>query len=336
MQLNSGHISVPGGRVWYELAAPDDATHDGHGSTDAGHLPRDASQLPLVALHGGPGFAHYYLKPLCALADTRPVLLYDQLGCGHSQGPDAAYQQSNNPWSVQRFVAELDAIVNQLGLARFHLLGHSWGTVIAFEYCLLHRSRVASLILGSSCLSLPLWLADARRLRARLPRKLRDALNAAEQSGDYSSPEFYLADREYDRRHLTGAGGITPELHQSKAVAGAEVYRAMWGPTEYSVQGTLRDYDARARLPEIDVPTLFFCGRHDEATPRSSAELARLVPQSRLVVFQKSAHHPHLSERGEFIDVLQHHLHEVERGNFAAEPRWKLSLRKLAYVVQGK
>ena len=64
-----GHIDVPGGRVWYRIAGP------------------DAPGVPLLCLHGGPGSTHDYLEPLADLADERPVVFYDQLGCGRSAGP---------------------------------------------------------------------------------------------------------------------------------------------------------------------------------------------------------------------------------------------------------
>src|SRR5262245_38772201 len=63
-----GFIDVPGGRVWYRIVGSGTAT-------------------PLVALHGGPGFPSDYLSPLAKLGDERPVVFYDQLGCGKSDRP---------------------------------------------------------------------------------------------------------------------------------------------------------------------------------------------------------------------------------------------------------
>jgi proline iminopeptidase len=65
----TGRIAVPGGNVWYRV------TGDGPGT-------------PLLLLHGGPGFPSQYLEPLAALGDERPVIFYDQLGCGRSDRPD--------------------------------------------------------------------------------------------------------------------------------------------------------------------------------------------------------------------------------------------------------
>src|SRR3989304_2586554 len=67
-----GKIAVPGGSVWYRIAGA------------------DSPGVPLLVLHGGPGAGHDYLEPLQALADERPVIFYDQLGCGRSDIPDDA------------------------------------------------------------------------------------------------------------------------------------------------------------------------------------------------------------------------------------------------------
>ena len=63
MAMREGFVDVPGGRVWYAV----------HG---------DGAGIPLLCLHGGPGFCHDYIEALAALAGERPVVFYDQLGCG--------------------------------------------------------------------------------------------------------------------------------------------------------------------------------------------------------------------------------------------------------------
>src|SRR5436190_4907502 len=84
-------------------------------------------KLPLLCLHGGPGAAHDYLEPIEAMAATgRRVIFYDQLGCGNSDHP-------NNPelWTVPLFVEEVGVIREALGLAHTHILGQSWGGMLA-------------------------------------------------------------------------------------------------------------------------------------------------------------------------------------------------------------
>src|SRR5262249_58950915 len=124
-----GFIEVPGGRVWYRSVG---------GSAGDG-------RTPLLCLHGGPGFTHYYLEPLEALADRRQVIFYDQLGCGRSDRPE-----DPSLWTVDRFVEEGAQVRSALGLDRLHLFGSSWGGMLAVEYVLDRRPGLAGRMLWGS------------------------------------------------------------------------------------------------------------------------------------------------------------------------------------------
>lgn len=103
-------------------------------------------KLPVLMLHGGPGGSHDSFEPLERLADTgRAVVLYDQAGCGDSGGP-----QDPSHWTVELFLDQLDAVRRELGLGRVHLLGHSWGGMLALEYALKRSDGLASLTLVAS------------------------------------------------------------------------------------------------------------------------------------------------------------------------------------------
>lgn len=108
--IQEGYIQVPGGKVWYRIVGA------------------DRSGIPLLTIHGGPGAPHDYLEPLESLADERPVIFYDQLGCGFSDKPD-----DTTLWTVQRFTDELQAVRTALNLDRVNLLGTSWGTMLSVE-----------------------------------------------------------------------------------------------------------------------------------------------------------------------------------------------------------
>ena len=95
-RVQEGFVPFRGGRTWYRSIAAGD---------------EDASRLPLLCLHGGPGFTHYYLESLEALGERRRVIFYDQLGCGRSDRPD-----DPSLWTVERFVEELAQVRAALGL----------------------------------------------------------------------------------------------------------------------------------------------------------------------------------------------------------------------------
>mgnify|MGYP000400253332 CR=1 FL=1 len=124
--------------------------------------PVEAGKFPVLVLHGGPGAAHDYLEPIEALAATgRPVIFYDQLGCGQSDRP-----HDPSLWDVPLFVEEVGAVRQALGLDRLHILGQSWGGMLGMEYALTQPEGLVSLIIANSPASMTQWVSEANRLRA--------------------------------------------------------------------------------------------------------------------------------------------------------------------------
>jgi len=99
------------------------------------------------------------------------------------------------------------------------------------------------------------------------------------------------------------------------AKPGDEVYQTMWGASEVNITGTLKDWDITARLGEIHNPTLVVCGRYDEATPVLAETIHRGIPGSEWVIFENSAHFPHIEETERYLQVLGRFLSQVESGS---------------------
>ena len=285
-----GQIEVPGGRIWYRIAGP------------------DRPGTPVLCLHGGPGMPHDYLEPLEDLAVNRPVVFYDQLGCGRSDRPaDAAL------WATDRFVEELAVVQAALGLERPHLFGNSWGGWLALQYTLDRRPALASLILSSSPPSVPRWIADCAELRAMLDEPVRDVLDRHEAGEYFSCPEYQWAITQFYRRHLCRQDPWPACVERTFAGLGADVYLTMWGPSEFGpVTGHLRDWDITGRLPEIQVPTLVTGGRYDEARPAHLALLASGIHDAELVIFENSSHMAFIEERGPYVQLVNDFLTRVE------------------------
>src|SRR5690349_8411409 len=247
--IQEGYVPFEGYRTWYRIVG--DREEEG--------------KLPLLCLHGGPGIAHDYLKPLEALARTgRRVIFYDQLGCGNSDHP-----HDPSLWNVDLFVREVAAVRKSLGLDQIHLLGQSWGGFLAQEYMLTNPTGVKSLILANSAASTQRWIDEANLLRAKLPEKTRQILQEHEDAGTIDHPDYVLATEIYYRRHLCR---LMPWPHcleraLNQLSQDPEVYNTMWGPTEFTCTGRLQNWNIEDRLSEIHVPTLIISGEYDESTP---------------------------------------------------------------------
>ncbi len=290
LEPGEGFVDVTGGRAWYRIVG-------------------SGTETPALLLHGGPGASSAYFEPLAALSDERPVIFYDQLGGGRSDRPD-----DPSLWTKERFVEELGQFRQALGLDRVHILGHSWGTMLAVDYYLSGATGIESLVLASPALSAPRWIEDADRLRAELPEEVRLVLDEHEEAGTTDSDAYMEATMEFYRRHLCRSEAAWETLGPIFEDLNMQVYGTMWGPSEFFATGNLGDYDRTDRLGEIAVPTLFTAGRFDEATPETTAWYRGLVPGASLAILEKSAHMTMLEEPEAYVAIIREFLNGVENG----------------------
>ena len=286
MVAEQGYVDFRGYRTWYRKAG------------DAG--------IPLLALHGGPGSTHNYFAPLERLADERTVVVYDQLGCGRSDRPRGV------GWGADLFREEVAVVRGQLGLDRIHLLGTSWGGMLALEHVLSGAEGIASLTLSSTLASIDDWAAEQKRLRDALPGEVVEIMDRHEQAGTYDDPEYEEAMGVYFDRHFYRGPKPRPELERMRAERAVDVYRAMQGPNEWTVTGALRGWDVRDRLGEIRVPTLVVRGRYDMCTAAIAATLVQGIAGAREVVLEHSSHTPVLEETDRYLDVVRRFMGEAE------------------------
>jgi proline iminopeptidase len=288
--LKSGeaHLVVPGGKIWYKV------TGTGKG-------------VPVVILHGGPGGSSYYLKPFEDLGDDRQVIRYDQLGSGKSD-----MVTDTSLFTIDHFVKELEILRSHLGLAQWHVFGHSWGTILALEYYRAYPDRVASLTFGSVCFDIPAWEQSTMQLLASFPDSLYDAVVNAESTGNYDNPLYEEAMNQFYAKYVWGSNPVQPDFDSLITSFNTNLYGYMWGPSEFTVSGTLKDYNATSFLPMIKVPSLFTVGEFDEINPDIVKDLAGKVKDSQFVLFTGSSHMTPWDAREENVKVVREFLNSAD------------------------
>ena len=75
--------------------------------------------------------------------------------------------------------------------------------------------------------------------------------------------------------------------------------------------GNLREFDCTTRLKDITCPTLYTCGRFDEATPESTEYYSRLTRNSTFHVFENSAHMAYIEETEEYLSIMGDFLKSI-------------------------
>lgn len=284
MTAHESLIAVPGGNVWFKRIG------GGPG-------------LPLLVVHGGPGLPHSYLRSLERLADEREVVFWDQLGCGASERPS-----DRKLWTMQRSVAEMDAVVTGLGLDRFHVFGNSWGGMLAQQYALDVTSGAVSLTISNSIASIPQFSEMVARLKGELDPATQSAIDRHEAAGTTHTAEYQDAIRTWNETYLCRVRPWPPELLAAFADMGTEIFETMFGPSDFHIVGTIRDWDVFDRLAEIALPTLILAGRFDECVPEHMWAMHRRIPGSRFEFFESSAHMPFIEEPDKFDRVMRDFL----------------------------
>jgi proline-specific peptidase len=234
-------------------------------------------------------------------------VVYDQIGCGSSDRP------GDIEWSVAVFSEEVDAVRSQLGLDRIHLLGTSWGGMLALEHVLSRAQGIVGLILSSTLACVDQWAAEQMVLRNALPADVVEVLDRHDRAGTYDDPEYERAMEVYFDRHFYRGPKPRAELERMAAEKATDVYRAMQGPNEWTVTGAIRGWDVRDRLGEIEVPTLVIRGRHDMCTDAIAATLVKGIRDVREVVLEHSSHTPVLEETERYLDAVRDFLLQCER-----------------------
>jgi proline-specific peptidase len=217
-------------------------------------------------------------------------------------------------WTVDLFVEELGVVRQALGLAHTHILGQSWGGMLAMQYALTQPQGVASLVIANSPASMAQWVSEANRLRADLPPEVQQTLLQHEAAGTTDHPAYLAAMQVFYDRHVCRVVPAPEYVARSFAQIerNPEVYHTMNGPSEFHCIGKIKDWDIVDRLGEIDIPALVISGRYDEATPLIAETVHNGIRGSEWVLFEESSHMPHVEETERYMQVVEGFLDRIE------------------------
>jgi proline iminopeptidase len=281
-----------------------DKIHITNGTVGAVRIASGSSKTPLVYINGGPGGTFLDENHgISALSNDRDIILYDQLGSFHSPAP---FDLSLTP--MERFVDELQSVLDYYELEQAVLLGHSFGGSVAIDFCLTHPDRVDAVIFSSPLISTPLWLDDANYLLSKMPDREREIIEAELKHGNADPEEFKAAEKLFYQRHLCRLDPWPDRLLQSFEKSNGELYRAMWGISEFTCTGTLKNYDRFSDLKHLEMPVLLTCGRYDEFRPQTMERCAARIKNVTTAVFENSSHTPLLEEKDVYLASINRFL----------------------------
>lgn len=289
---------IDGAELYYEVHGPDDAP-------------------AIVSLHGGPGISDHAKgkEAFEPLTDDYRLVVYDHRGCGQSS--------LTPPYSNEQYARDCRGLVEHLGLDEVVLVGGSYGGFITQEYAVRFGDdeRLKGIILRDTAAS-----HEYERNAWENAEESWDAMKARNfDVPDITWEEFtrvmegdVASDEEFERIWL----GMLPLYAPSLDDVDVEGMKAATAERDFHHEThnemfthAYPNMDYTPDLPDVDVPALVTVGRHDWITPpEASVEIADLLPDSRLVVFESSGHSPNLDQQTAYLSRFREFLAEIGYG----------------------
>lgn len=291
MTPREGFLNVKGGKIWYKITG-------------------DSNKTPIVLLHGGPGYPSYNLNPLMELSNERPVIIFDQLGCGRSDRIN-----DHSLMTIDAYVEQFNQLLSELKVKDVYIYGHSWGTILGLEYYLKYPNHVKALVHSSPCLNLDLWLKDADILISNLPDTAQVYLRESIRNENSNSIKMKQSIDLFYNTYYTRREPKSEDFLKMLDEVGYNVYEYMWGKEDYVVTGSLKGYDRTKELNEIKVPTLYLTGEYDAARPETVQYYQSLTPNSEFEVISNSGHQTAHDNPIETIRVIQTFINDIDNNN---------------------
>lgn len=253
---------------------------------------------PVIIIHGGPVLDQSYLVDhFKALAKSHRLIFFDQRACGKSTADvDSATM------TMKTLVDDIEALRKRLGLEQVHVLGHSWGGMLAAKYAIEYPLRVKTLVL---CDAMPpsfrLWNQEEEEIAKRVSAydsaveesiKSQDGFKKHEIGWVDSLMKVSFKTQFYDSTKLVRLKIKLPPDYFKRA----KIFEHI-GPELFSL-------DITTQLEKIIAPTLIICGESEAATHISAPVYKQGIGRSELVIILQSGHFPFIEQPERFDATL--------------------------------
>lgn len=280
-------------------------TYGGIGPDQSLYYYQTGQGEPIILVHGGPGLNHYYFLPyLDRLASRHHMIYYDQKACGESEIPS-----DTSAMRLAAFVDDIDEVRKKFGLKKFHLLGHSWGGMLAAQYAIKYPQYLSSLILVSPA---GFSSADVTEASKALNRKF-DYTDQFQRTQIIESKEF--------KDGSPGAMAALMKLSFRQNMAKKELIDSLniFIPEDYAKRNAqlkylfqdLREYDLYPTLSAIKSPTLIMAGEDEVGLPAIN-KINQQIQGSVLKVIKDCGHFAFAEQPSEFDSTIYNFLLQLK------------------------
>ncbi len=287
-EIKTRYIDVPGGFVGLNVLGEND------------------SNIPVLFLHGGPGGNFESFRPMAEMvSEQRKVYMYNQLG-----SDDKSNVGDETVWQPDRYVDTLTTVIGEMNVEKLHLIGHSWGSYLAAEHVLRNPGTpVKSITMISPYFSTEIWIRDAKSRLAELGEDKVRIVEESEKEIQFGGKLYQDVIIEYNKnfqcRELQKhKRQFRQYALKPKTPTGMRVYRHMWGPSEFTCTGVMKDIDITSKLPNIKLRVLIIGGVYDQVRKETTEYYRSLIPGSVRVTIPEASATSFLENPDIFYDTL--------------------------------
>jgi len=278
-------------------------------------------KMKVLLLHGGPGATHELFECFDGYFPFEGIeyIYYDQLGSYYSDQPS-----DTSLWTIDRFVDELEQVRKALKLDKdnFYLLGQSWGGILAMEYALKHQENLKGLIISNMMSSAEDYNKYAHEvLGLQLKPEVLEELMELEAAKDYQNPRYMelLMTHYYPKHLLHMPLKKWPEsINRTFKHLNPDVYVYMQGPSEFGISGnaTLKNWNRKADLSKITVPTLVIGSKHDTMDTKHMEWMSKEVKNGKYLYCPNGSHLVQYDDQEIYFKGLIQFIMDVDKGIF--------------------
>jgi pimeloyl-ACP methyl ester carboxylesterase len=228
---------------------------------------------PLVMVQGFGGGHEGWFFQARAFGEHFRVIVFDNRGIGRTE-------RSPKPYTIDTMAEDTIGLMDALGVARAHVLGMSLGGIVAQEVAIKHPDRVMKLVLVCTHMGEG-EMSDVRP----------DMLKALGMEEGSTEPNLRNVDMG-DAMGTIVSLAFSKRLYRMVLVPLAKYQMKRIGPAAYLEQlEAVVGHTTAERLGQVQSRTLVITGSDDRiVSPRSSQEIARRIPDARLVMVEGGSH----------------------------------------------
>ncbi len=233
----------------------------------------------LVLLHGFIVDSRSWEPQIQELSRHFTIIAWDPPGTGHSDNPPDGF-------TISDWADCLAQLLDAAGIDKGHIVGLSWGGILAQEFYHRHPSRVSSLILADTYAG---W-------KGSLPESAEERLATCLQDASLPAAEFVP-------KYIKGMfGEKSTKETQEKMVSMMSDFH----PAGFRLMAISSNIDTRKILPTIKVPTLLIWGDQDKRSPLDFAQqMLAEIPGAKLATITGAGHVSNMEAPAEFNEIVR-------------------------------